>query len=102
MKFTLISDNHDTQTGMRLAGIDGIVTHDEGGVSLALQQAINDEDIGIILITEKLVKLCPDLVYDLKLNRRRPLIVEIPDRHSKGRSGDSISRYIKEAIGIKI
>ena len=28
MKMYLISDNIDTQTGMRLAGIDGVVVHE--------------------------------------------------------------------------
>ena len=28
MKFFLISDNIDTQMGMRLAGIDGVVVHE--------------------------------------------------------------------------
>ena len=42
------------------------------------------------------------LVYDLKLNISRPLIVEIPDRHGNGRAKDSISRYVREAIGVKI
>lgn len=102
MKIMLISDNHDTQTGMRLAGIDGVVAHEEQEVFDALNHAINNEEIAIILMTEKLVKLCPDLVYDLKLNRRRPLIVEIPDRHSAGRSSGAISKYIREAIGVKI
>ena len=27
MRFFLISDNTDTQTGMRLAGIEGVVAH---------------------------------------------------------------------------
>ena len=31
-----------------------------------------------------------------------PLIVEIPDRHGGGRAKDSITRYVREAIGIKI
>ena len=32
----------------------------------------------------------------------RPLVVEIPDRHSAGRAPDSITRYIREAIGVKL
>lgn len=102
MRFMLISDNHDTVTGMRLAGIDGVLTHDAEGVQTALETAIADENIGVVLITEKLVPLCSKLIYDLKLNRKRPLIVDIPDRHAGGRSADSITRYIREAIGIKI
>ena len=53
-------------------------------------------------MTEQLVKLCGPLVDDLKLHRARPLIVEIPDRHGGGRAKDSITRYVREAIGIKI
>ena len=102
MRFYVISDNHDTQTGMRLAGIEGVVAHTAAEVESALQTAINTPDIGIVLMTERLVSLCPDAVYDLKLNARRPLIVEIPDRHAEGRAGDSIVRYIREAIGVKI
>lgn len=102
MRFYLISDNVDTQVGMRLAGIEGVVVHEDKDVREALKKAMDDQEIGIVLITEKLVKLCPDLVYDLKLNRRRPLIVEIPDRHGSGRAKDSITRYVREAIGVKI
>ena len=64
--------------------------------------AMNMDDVAVILMTEHLVKMCGDLVDDLKLNRSRPLIVEIPDRHGNGRAKDSITRYVREAIGIKI
>ena len=102
MRFYLISDNIDTYVGMRLVGIEGVVVHDKKEVREALTGAMDDKDIGVILITEKLVALSPDLVYDLKLNRKRPLIVEIPDRHGSGRAKDSITRYVREAIGVKI
>lgn len=102
MRFYLISDNIDTYVGMRLAGIEGTVVHEDAEVRQALKSAMDNTDVGIVLITEKLVKICPDLVYDLKLNRRRPLIVEIPDRHGSGRAEDSITRYVREAIGVKI
>jgi V/A-type H+-transporting ATPase subunit F len=102
MRFYLISDNIDTYVGMRLAGIEGIVVHEKNEVHDALKSAMDDSNVGIVLITEKLGLLCSDLVYDLKLNRKRPLIVEIPDRHGSGRAKDSITRYVREAIGVKI
>lgn len=102
MKFKLISDNHDTAMGMRLAGIDGVVVHTAEEVKRELHAATQSEDIGIVLMTEGLVKLCPDLIYDIKMNVSRPLIVEIPDRHADGRSENSIARYVREAIGVKI
>ena len=102
MRLTLISDNHDTLVGMRLAGIDGVMAHTPAEVRGALRAAMDDPEVGIVLLTEKLVALCPDLVYDMKLHRRHPLIVEIPDRHGSGRGSESITRYIRDAIGVKI
>lgn len=102
MRFYLISDNVDTQVGMRLAGIEGVVVHTAPEVQKALQEAADQEDIAVVLITETLLSLCPSTVYDIKLNRRRPLIVEIPDRHGNGCTKDSITRYVREAIGVKI
>lgn len=102
MKFFLISDNVDTQLGMRIAGIEGVVAHTQEEVSAALEKAVADENIAVVLMTEKLVKLCHDRVYELKLRCRRPLVVEIPDRHGGSDVIDSISHYVEGAIGIKL
>ncbi|HIS69618.1 MAG TPA: V-type ATP synthase subunit F [Candidatus Gallacutalibacter stercoravium] len=102
MRFYLISDNTDTLVGMRLAGITGVLVHEKEEVQQALTDAMDKDDIAVILMTERLVSLCPELIYDLKLNRQRPLIVEIPDRHGNGRAKDSITKYVRDAIGVKI
>lgn len=102
MRFSLISDNHDTLTGLRLAGIEGTVVHTAEEVERALKAAIEDEEVAVVLMTETLISLCPELVYDVKLKNKRPLVVEIPDRHADGRSKNSILRYVHEAIGVKI
>ncbi|NLG92953.1 MAG: ATP synthase subunit F [Clostridiales bacterium] len=102
MRFYLISDNVDTQVGLRLAGIEGVVVHEAAEVQKALKEAMEMEDVAVILMTETLISLCPDMVYDLKLNQKRPLILEIPDRHGNGRTKDSITRYVREAIGLNI
>lgn len=102
MRFYLISDNVDTQMGMRLAGIDGVVVHEPAEVKNALMEAMEDKEVAVVLMTEKLVDLCSELVYDLKLNRRSPLIVEIPDRHATSNITENISKYIESAIGLKL
>ena len=102
MKFYLISDNIDTQMGMRLAGIEGVVAHTSEEADAALNTAFADENVAVVLMTEKLVALCHERVYDLKLNCRRPLIVEIPDRHGNSGVTEAIGRYVSEAIGIKL
>lgn len=102
MRYFLICDNNDTLVGMRLAGVDGVLVHGREETRDAVRQAIGDASVGILLITEKLAKLCPELIYDLKLNLSSTLVVEIPDRHGTGRAPDSITRYIREAIGVKL
>ncbi len=98
----LISDNVDTLMGMRLSGIEGVVLHEEDAVRNKLLSLMKSDDIAVILMTKTAVDLCRDTVYDLKLNFKQPLIIEIPDRHGNGRTSDSITGYVQEAIGIKL
>ena len=49
----LISDNIDTYTGMRLAGVEGVVVHEREELKDALEKAIANKEIGILLLTEK-------------------------------------------------
>lgn len=102
MKMYLISDNVDTYTGMRLAGVDGVVVHKREELFEALQNVLTDSSIGIVLLTEKLGSEFPDIIDEIKLKRKMPLLVEIPDRHGTGRSKDFITSYVNEAIGLKL
>ncbi len=102
MKFYLISDNHDTVTGMRLCGIEGCVLHGVEDVKNKLSELIAVDGIGIILITEKIAALCPDFVSELRLSVQKPLIVEIPDRHGGAGASAVLSKYLSDAVGIKI
>ena len=102
MKMYLISDNVDTYTGMRLAGVDGIVVHEQDELKQALERVLEDKSIGIVLLTEKFGREFPQIVDDVKLNHKTPLIIEIPDRHGTGRKPDFITSYVNEAIGLKL
>ena len=102
MKMFLISDNVDTLTGMRLAGVEGCIVHERAELRKALEDAIANKENGIILLTEKFGREFPDIINDVRLNRRLPLLIEIPDRHGTGRKPDFITSYVSEAIGIKL
>lgn len=102
MKFYVISDNVDTQMGMRLAGIDGVVVHERREFLEKLEELLHDESIATVLITTKLIELAPGVISELKLTQKSPLIVEIPDRHGDSNIGESIDGYVKEAIGVKL
>lgn len=102
MKMFLISDNIDTYTGMRLAGVEGVVVHEREELRRALEQAVENKENGIILLTEKFGKEFPDIIDDIRLNHRLTLLIEIPDRHGTGRAPDFITSYVNEAIGLKL
>lgn len=102
MKMYLISDNIDTYTGMRLVGVEGCVVHEKEELKEAMERAVSDKSIGILLLTEKFGKDFPDVVNKIKLETKLPLIIEIPDRHGTGRKPDFITSYVSEAIGLKL
>ena len=94
MKFYLISDNVDTEMGLRLVGIEGEVVHKRRDFLEVLETKMKDRSIGVILITTKLI--------ELELKQQKPLLVEIPDRHGNSKIGETIDRYVSEAIGVKL
>lgn len=102
MRFELISNSRDAIVGMRLAGIVGTLVRTESDAEKSLKEAVKKEDVAIILINEGLANKIPEAVNKFKNNGGRPLIVVIPDGKSEGRAADSITKYINEAIGLKV
>ena len=102
MRFFLISDNTDIQTGMRLAGIEGVVAHTAAEVAEALNAALDQPETGMILVTEKIADDFTEIINEAKKDQEGPLILAIPDRHGSALGRDRITRYVREAIGVKI
>jgi len=98
----LLSDNSDTWEGMRLSGVDGVILHRREEVENKIKELLKSNEIGIVLITEKLRLLCSEYINSVMLSYKQPLFLEIPDRHGFGRSKTSITDYIKKSIGLKL
>ena len=102
MRMHLISDNTDTRVGMRLAGIPGEVVHTREEFVEVMDRLLLDPEVGIIIVTEKILALGKDYINRIKAEDKIPLIIEIPDRHFGGKPNNSIGTYISEALGVKI
>ena len=78
MKMFLLSDNPDALLGMRLAGVKGRYIEDIQLFPDVLSESIRDNEIGILLITQKLSDEFENIINPLKMNDR-PLIVSMPE-----------------------
>lgn len=102
MRAFVISDNTDTAMGFRLIGVDGVVVHSESDFREEVIKALDNENIALLMITEKLIDLCTEWIYQLKFYKHTQ-IVQIPDRHgSKKTAGDIIGEYLKSALGVSL
>ena len=87
---------------MRIAGIPGILAHGREETLKAAREALEQDDLGILVLTEKAAAEIPDVVRELRESGELPILVEIPDRHGTKRSPDFLTRYVQEAIGVKV
>ena len=102
MRGFVISDNTDTLMGMRLAGFAGQIAHTREETLAVLSKAMHEDQVAVVLITEKLAALCEAEVLELKTHVSVPLLVVIPDRHGSADMTAAISRYLAETVGIHI
>ena len=102
MRTMLISDNNDTLVGMRLGGVKSVLASNREEVIEAIEFALSKEEVGILIVTERVFEMAKAELLDIRMNRRTPLIVEIPDRHGQIRDDNYITQYINESVGIKL
>jgi V/A-type H+-transporting ATPase subunit F len=101
MNSYVISDDQDILTGMRLAGIKGVLVASREQALEQLQRTFGNDQVQIVIITESVLKMAEEEIMKFKLERTYPLIVEIPGLQGPER-GDYIAGYVREAIGLKI
>ena len=101
MKMFLLSSDEDTLIGMRLAGIDGRLVKTDEELQSSAQDVLSRNDIGILLVTRTLSLQFPESVLELKKSSKL-LVTEIPDMNNSVAESDSITRYVRDAIGITV
>ena len=99
MKMFLLSDNIDTEIGLRLSGVQGKVVHTKEEVLGWLSKLTEDSEIGIIIITALLADLVKEKISEIMSTRAKPAILIIPDRH--GKIPDGGFNIMTKTLGIK-
>ena len=98
----LVIGNQDAVWGFALTGIHGQVATTAADLRQALDAALADAEVGIILVTEDAADLDRQRVEKLMLRTSTPLIVELPGPQGPNPDRPSLNDVIRRTIGVKI
>lgn len=101
MRMYLLSSDDDTLTGFRLAGVEGTLVENEEALKAAFGFARKEKTVGIVLVTRSLSAAYPSVILEEK-KRAGLLITEIPDMKNPTAGTDSITAYVRDAVGIQV
>jgi len=101
VKFFCIADE-DTARGFRLAGIGTRVASTADEAQAAINEAAEQPDCGVVIVTERVADLIRPQVEMIRMERDRPLIVEIPGPEGPLPGRKSLREFVEEAVGVSI
>lgn len=101
MKFFCVADE-DTVRGFRLAGVEGEAVAAAAEAERAIRHAVRQPDLGILILTDAVAADVRELVDDIRMNRDRPLIVEVPGPEGPMPGRKTLRQLVQEAVGIRI
>jgi vacuolar-type H+-ATPase subunit F/Vma7 len=79
MRIRLLGDAHDA-TGFALAGVDGVTCRTRDTLLAALDAAMRDPDVGVIMVSPSAAALAPDQIGRDRDRAKLPIIVVLPER----------------------
>lgn len=98
----LVIGHPEAVLGFALAGIAGRAAKTAAEANAALDDALQNRDLGIVLVTKDVVGLIQARMDALKLRSTLPLVVEIPGPAGIAPDEPSLSDVVLRAIGIKL
>lgn len=98
----LVIGNQDAVWGFALAGVRGQIVTTAEELNHALDAALRDKELGIVLVTEDAADLARQRVDELMIRSTIPLVVEIPGPEGQRPGRASLSDVIRRTIGVRI
>ncbi len=101
MKLIVIG-NQDTVWGFALAGVGGQIVTTPLQMNQAIDSALADPQVGIVLITEDVADMARQRVDYLTVRSATPLFVEIPGPAGPRPDRPTLSEVVRQTIGVRI
>jgi len=93
--------NQDAVLGFSLAGVDGRIVTNAQQARQALETALADRTIGLLLITSDAAQYARERVDALKVSSLAPLVVEVPGPKPEEQL-PSLKDLVQRAVGINL
>ncbi len=97
-KVVVLGDRY-TVSAFGLLGVEGIVVENAGDAEKNLKALSRSGDVSLIIITRDIADLVPDLLENISMSVRMPVITVIPSRWSDVKPIDAAS-LLKKALGV--
>lgn len=101
MKLFVIG-SQDAVWGFTLVGVRGRIVTTSEELGQALDEALADQDLGIVLLTQDVADLDRRRVDTLKIHSTIPLLVEIPSAMGPDPEQPSLDEVIRRTIGVRL
>jgi V/A-type H+-transporting ATPase subunit F len=101
VKFAVIGDANMV-LGFRLVGIEGLIVKTAEETEKALADVFAREDIGVVVISERLAASVRGAVDSYMFKKSFPLIIEVPDHLGPMEGRLSVRDLIRRAVGIHL
>lgn len=98
----LVIGHPEAVLGFALVGVRGLNAQTAKETNDALDAALDNPEVGIILVTQDVAAMVPSRMEQLKLRSTVPLVVEVPGPQGMPDDYPSLNELIRRAIGIKI
>jgi V/A-type H+-transporting ATPase subunit F len=92
----------DLVSGFRLAGIKGDVVAPGDDAAAAFARAANDPDIAILVISGHVAQKAKEAILAVRVQQGFPIVVEVADVGEPARDPESLTRFVGEAVGLRL
>ena len=93
--------HQDAVWGFALVGVPGCIVKTTDELHTALDAALSDATVGIIVVTDDVATLARDRVDALKA-QAIPLLIEIPGPAGPALDSPSVSAMLQQTTGVKL
>ena len=99
--YHIIGDK-DTVLGYRFAGVFGDVVEDAEQAKTAFERALNDSGITVLLVTEAVEDMIPDMVMKHRMAAVPPYLAVVQDIWGPRGGRKSLQELIIDAVGVRL